>query len=153
MRRQFAAVVLGIFATLSLAAAGFAVANETLVDQEMGENFAGMQIILTSLMTSDYAAAPDQIAIVAEHANHLMHAVPDSAMKDREHFLAYATNLQGHASDLKSIIEDLIQQDKERADGKMLDTSDLREAAAAHYGGMVTTCVACHNHFRRLVIQ
>jgi len=25
---------------------------------------------------------------------------------------------------------------------------ELREAAAAHYGGMVTMCVACHNRFR-----
>jgi len=31
---------------------------------------------------------------------------------------------------------------------EQLATDELREAAAAHYGGMVTMCVARHNRFR-----
>jgi hypothetical protein len=104
-------------------------------------------------MTASYAAAPDQITIIADHASYLMHAVPDNAKNDREQFLAYAYGLQGHARDLKSTIEQLIEQDQAVASGKPLETNDLREAAAAHYGGMVTACVSCHNHFRRQVIQ
>ena len=84
MRGQFAAVVLGVIATVSLGASGFAAAQETSVKQKMGENFAGMQIVLTGLMTSNYAAAPDQIAIIADHATYLMHSVPDSAKEYRE---------------------------------------------------------------------
>ncbi len=151
MRGQFTAVVLGVIATVILGASGFAAAQETSVKQKMSENFAGMQIVLTSLMTSNYAAAPDQIAIIANHATYLMHSVPDSAKEYREQFIGYAYGLQGHARDLRSIIELLIKQDE--ANGKVLETNDLREAAAAHYGGMVTTCVACHNHFRRHAIQ
>jgi cytochrome c553 len=82
-----------------------------------------------------------------------MHAVPDSALEDRDQFLVYAYSLQGHAHDLKSIIELLIEQDEAHASGNALETNDLREAAAAHYGGMVTMCVACHNRFRQQVIQ
>jgi hypothetical protein len=151
MRGQFTAVVLGVIATVIVGASGFAAAQETSVKQKMSENFAGMQIVLTSLMTSNYAAAPDQIAIIADHATYLMHSVPDSAKEYREQFIGYAYGLQGHARDLSSIIELLIKQDE--ANGKVLETNDLREAAAAHYGGMVTTCVACHNHFRRHAIQ
>ena len=151
MRGQFTAVVLGVIATVILGASGFAAAQETSAKQKMSENFAGMQIVLTSLMTSNYAAAPDQIAIIADHAAYLMHSVPDSAKEYREQFIGYAYGLQGHARDLRSIIELLIKQDG--ANGKVLETNGLREAAAAHYGGMVTTCVACHNHFRRHAIQ
>ena len=153
IRGQFATIVLGSIATVVLGVSGFAVAQETSVKQKMGENFAATQIILTSLMTSSYTAVPDQVAIIADHASYLMHAVPDSAEQDRDQFLAYAYNLQGHTRDLKSITEQLIEQDEAQASGKPLETNDLREAAAAHYGGMVTTCVACHNHFRPQAAQ
>lgn len=43
----------------------------------------------------------------------------------------------------------LIEHDKTRATHKPA-TDQLREAAAAHYGGMVTMCVSCHNRFRPL---
>ncbi len=153
IRGKFAVVVLGSIATIVLVASGFAYAEETSVKQKMGENLAATQVVLIGLMTSNYAAAPDQVAIIADHANYLMHAVPDSAKEDRDEFLAYAYSLQGHANDLKSIMEQLIEQDEAQAKGKLLETNDLREAAAAHYGGLVTTCVACHNHFRLQVIQ
>jgi cytochrome c553 len=49
-------------------------------------------------------------------------------------------------------VELLIQHDQDR--GKThLGTDHLREALAAHYGGMVTMCVACHNRFRQTVIE
>ena len=153
MRGQFATVLVGSIAAALLCAAGFAGAQETPIKQRMGENFAGMQIILSSLMTTRYAAAPDQVAIIADHASYLLHAVPDSVREDRDQFLVYAANLQGHAHDLKSIIELLIEHDGARASDAMLETIDLREAAAAHYGGMAIMCVACHNHFRRQVVR
>jgi hypothetical protein len=154
MRGKFATIVLGSIATAALGVSALAVAQETtLIKQKMGENFAGMQIILTSLMMASYAAAPDQVTIIADHASYLMHEVPDNAKKDRDEFLAYAYSLQGHARDLRSTIEQLIEQDKAIASGQPLETNDLREAAAAHYGGMVTACVSCHNHFRPQITQ
>jgi hypothetical protein len=127
-------------------------AEEASLKRLMGENFIGLQNILVGLITSSYGAVPGQVDIIYDHATELTKAVPDSAKKDRDRFLTYAFSLQGHASDLKSIIEVLIEHDK-ASGGRDLPTDQLREAAAAHYGGIVTTCVSCHNRFRRRVVQ
>jgi hypothetical protein len=71
--------------------------------------------------------------------------VPASAEADRDRFLTYAYNLRGNADDLASIAQLLASRD---SDKELLAVDELREAAAAHYGGMVTMCVACHNRFR-----
>jgi hypothetical protein len=152
MRGRIAAVVLGGIAAAVLSAAGGAVAKDASVKQLMGENFIGLQNILVGLITSSYGSVPDQVEIIYDHATELTKSVPDSAKKDRDRFLTYAFSLQGHASDLKSIVELLIEHDK-ASGGMDLPTDQLREAAAAHYGGIVTTCVACHNRFRRRTVQ
>jgi hypothetical protein len=152
MRGRIAVVVLGGLAAAVLGAAGAAVAEEASLKRLMGENFIGLQNILVGLITSSYGAVPGQVDIIYDHATELTKAVPDSAKKDRDRFLTYAFSLQGHASDLKSIIEVLIEHDK-ASGGRDLPTDQLREAAAAHYGGIVTTCVSCHNRFRRRVVQ
>jgi hypothetical protein len=132
---------------------GFAVAQEPSLKELMGENFAGLQNILYALIKSNYAAVPSQVDVIQNHAAQLTHTIPDSAKQDRDQFLAYAYSLKAHAADLKSISELLIAHDKARPSGATLPTDQLREAAAAHYGGMVTMCVACHNRFRQRVIQ
>jgi hypothetical protein len=152
MRGRIAVVVLGGLAAAVLGAAGAAVAEEASLKRLMGENFIGLQNILVGLITSSYGAVPGQVDIIYDHATELTKAVPDSAKKDRDRFLTYAFSLQGHASDLKSIIEVLIEHDK-ASGGRDLPTDQLREAAAAHYGGIVTTCVSCHNRFRRRAVQ
>ena len=152
MRGRIAAVVLGGIAAAVLGAAGAAVAKDASLKRLMGENFIGLQNILVGLITSSYGAVPGQVDIIYDHATELTKAVPDSAKGDRDRFLTYAFSLQGHASDLKSIVELLIEHDK-ASGGRDLPTDQLREAAAAHYGGIVTTCVACHNRFRRRVVQ
>lgn len=116
----------------------------------MGENFAGLQTILASLITSNYAAVPEQVALIQQHAEQLTEMVPERAEKDRARFLSYAYNLRTNAQDLESIVQALMQHDAGKAH---LATDELREAAAAHYGGMVTMCVACHNRFRPDVVQ
>jgi len=152
-RGRFAAVVFGIVATAAFCGSGFAVAKEASLKELMGENFAGLQNILYALITSNYAAVPSQVDVIHDHAAKLTHTVPDSAKQNRDQFLAYAYNLKAHAADLKSIAEVLIEHDKARPSGDVLPMDQLREAAAAHYGGMVTMCVACHNRFRQRVIQ
>jgi len=152
MRGRIAAVVLGGIAAAVLCAAGAAVAKEASLKRLMGDNFIGLQNILVGLITSSYGGVPDQVEIIYDHATELTKSVPDSAKADRDRFLTYAFSLQGHASDLKSIVELLIEHDK-ASGGRSLPTDQLREAAAAHYGGIVTTCVACHNRFRRRIVQ
>ena len=115
----------------------------------MGENFAGLQRILVALIQSKYADIPDQVKLIHDHATMLTQMVPDSAKTERDQFLAYAYNLRAHADDLSSISKALTEHD---AGKQQLPTDQLREAAAAHYGGMVTMCVACHNRFRPAVI-
>lgn len=117
----------------------------------MGENFAGLQAILVALVTANYAPVPDQVKLIQDHASHLTAMVPDDASEaDRTRFLSYAYNLRIHAQDLESIIQALMEHDKGK---EHLANDELREAAAAHYGGMVTMCVACHNRFRPDVVR
>jgi len=129
-----------------------AVAEQSPIKKLMGENFSGLQRILISLITANYIAVPDQADVIHDHAVRLTGMAPEGPNADRQEFLSYAYNLDVHARDIKSISELLIQHDKER--GKTsLGTDHLRGALAAHYGGMVTMCVACHNRFRQTVIE
>jgi hypothetical protein len=149
-RARSAAIAFGI---LVLALWGIALpagAQGQTLKEIMGENFAGLQSILVSLIRANYATVPQQIAVIEEHANHLTHNVPASATGDRDRFLSYAYSLRTNAQDLDSIVRTLIEHDRGK---EMLSYDDLREAAAAHYGGMVTMCVACHNRFRPTVIH
>jgi hypothetical protein len=118
----------------------------------MGDNFAGLQRILISLITSNYAAVPEQANAIHEHAVELAGMAPQGPNSDRQEFLSYAYNLDVHARDIKSIVELLIQHDQNRGRAN-LGTDHLRGALAAHYGGMVTMCVACHNRFRQRMIE
>ena len=152
-RARIAALILGGIAATTLGASSLGVAKPATIKEMMGENFAGLQTLLIALVTSNYEAVPARVDLIREHAVHLTHAVPDNAKANRDQFLSYAYNLQGHAADVKSIVEVLIERDKTRAGAGELATDQLREALAAHYGGMVTMCVACHNRFRPRVVE
>lgn len=134
---------------LALAATG---AEKPAIKELMGENFAGLHTILVALVTSNYANVPGQAETIREHAVQLRGMIPDTAKNEREQFLTYASSLQSHAEDLASIARILMEHDQERKPGEELANDHLREALAAHYGGMVTTCVACHNRYRPQVI-
>ena len=138
-----AGVVAAVVATC--AAALPALAADSGLKQLMGENFAGLQKILVALIDSRYADIPAEVKLIHDHATQLTQMVPESARGDRDQFLTYAYNLRGHADDLSTIAQLLSAHDQAK-EPKARD--ELREAAAAHYGGMVTMCVACHNRFR-----
>ncbi len=152
-RARITALVLGGIAAVALGASGLAIAEKATIKEMMGENFAGLQIILTALVTSNYETVPAHVDLIHEHAVHLTRTVPDNAKANRDQFLTYAYNLQAHAADVKSIVEVLIERDKKLAGAEELATDQLREALASHYGGMVTMCVACHNRFRPRVVK
>jgi hypothetical protein len=150
-RARIAAAALGLFAAAGLAgAASVAGAKEQTLKELMGQNFAGLQTILISLITSNYSAVPSQVKLIHEHATALTKMVPANAQADRDRFLSYAYELRTHADDLETISRALIEHDKGK---EQLATDSLREAAAAHYGGMVTMCVSCHNRFRPNVVR
>jgi hypothetical protein len=152
IRARIAAGIAGCIALALMGASTFALAKDTPIKELMGENFAGLQTILASLITSNYAAVPKQANAIHEHALELTAMAPESPSADRKQFLSYAYNLDAHARDIESIVKLLIQHDQDRAQAG-LGIDHLREALAAHYGGMVTMCVACHNRFRPNVIQ
>jgi hypothetical protein len=148
-RARIAAAAFSLFVA-GLGAASLAGAKEQTLKELMGENFAGLQQILISLITSNYSGVPAQVKLIHEHATALTKMVPANAQADRDRFLSYAYELRTHADDLDAISRALMEHDK----GKELLASDsLREAAAAHYGGMVTMCVACHNRFRPTAVR
>jgi hypothetical protein len=123
---------------------------EPPIQQLMGENFGGLQAILYGLISANYGAIPSQADVIREHAEQLDGMIPESAAKEKAQFLAYANNLAAHATDMKTISQELMKNDSERG---ISSTDFLREALASHYGGMVTMCVACHNRYRPLPAQ
>ena len=152
IRARITAGLAGCVALAVMGGSTLALAEQAPIKKLMGDNFAGLQRILISLITSNYAAVPAQANAIHEHAVELAGMAPKDPDSDRQEFLSYAYNLDVHARDIKSIVELLIQHDQDR--GKtQLGTDHLREALAAHYGGMVTMCVACHNRFRQTVIE
>ena len=152
-RARIATLFLGGIAAATLGASGLTVAKQATIKEIMGENFAGLQTILIALVTANYETVPAHANLIREHAVHLTRTVPDNAKGNRDQFLTYAYNLQTHATDVMSIVEVLIKRDKARAGADELVTDQLRVALAAHYGGMVTMCVACHNRFRPRVVE
>jgi hypothetical protein len=147
--RTAAAVAGGILAVL-WGAASLAGAEEQTLKQLMGQNFAGVQTILVALVDSNYSAVPKQVKLIEEHATQLTRMAPQIAPADRERFLGFAYNLRGNAADLGSIVQALIEHDEGK---QQIAADELRVAAAAHFGGMVTMCVACHNQFRPHVVR
>ena len=151
IRVRIATGIAACVALVGMSVSTLALAEETQIKKLMGDNFNGLQTILVSLITSNYAAVPAQADAIHNHAVELAQLAPESPSADRQAFLSYAYNLDAHALDIKSIVELLIEHDKERKQPR-LATDHLRGALAAHYGGMVTMCVACHNRFRQTVI-
>jgi cytochrome c556 len=144
-RARIAAALVGIIAVGLGGAAALAAPKEQSLKQLMGENFAGLEQILVSLINSNYAGVAAPVKLIHEHATALTQMVPANAKADRDRFQSYAYELRTHADDLATISQVLVEHDMGK---QQLATDSLREAAAAHYGGMVTMCVSCHNRFR-----
>ena len=116
-RARITAGLAGCVVLALMGASTFALAKEKPIKQLMGENFVGLQTILVSLITSNYAAVPTHADAIHEHAVELTHMAPKGSATDRQQFLSYAYNLDAHARDMKSIVELLIQHDKDREQG------------------------------------
>ncbi len=121
----------------------------------MGDNFQKVQVILMDLMTSNYAAIPGEIAYIREHAIHLSrHGLHGKAGKDNPRlFTNYAYSLERQAGNLATVLVELIRHDETQSTPGVLNIDYLRVVAARHFGEMITTCVLCHNQFRRKVVK
>jgi hypothetical protein len=119
----------------------------------MGDNFGRVQKILIELVTGNYKAVPHDVEVIRTHAIDMSKKLPDIAKTNRELFLSMAYNLQVHATNLSEIARTLVKRDRETPAGQLLKIDYLRNSAAAHFGNMVTSCVACHNQFRRRSVK
>lgn len=123
------------------------------IKQLMGNNFGYVQTILVKLIRSDYRDLPHDVGIIAHHAERLTIAVPASVGGKDDLFLSMAYNLRTHANHLMLIVKKLGEHDEGALPGGDLSIDYLRNSAAAHFGQMITACVACHNQFRRRMLK
>lgn len=149
MKRAIMGIV--FFGIVGISASGF-IANADDKKGEfkdlMGSNFQLVQKILIDLIRSEYKTIPHDVAIIQDHAEKLTKINHPARAKDQKVYLSMAYNLVVHARNLKTIAETLLQHEPtvEAKTGIRIDY--LRDTAAAHFGQMITTCVACHNLFR-----
>lgn len=134
------------------AVGGFAAraANPTL-KHLMGSNFQNVQSILIDLVTSKYTALPAKIEVIHKHALDLSKKEPASVKtsEEKKMFSSYAYQLESNTANMITVINQLILHDKTESQPGKLNIDYLRVVAARQFGEIVTTCVLCHNQFRR----
>jgi len=146
------AVILGL--TLLVGAPAVRAADQGEVKQMMGENFQVVLTALVGLVTTHYEGLPERLDLIRQHAEDLKGSVPTGINDfERRTFITYAFNLEYKTANLITVLKELIARDKQRPDPNRLDMDYLRAVAASHFGDMVTTCVLCHNEFRRQVLK
>ncbi len=117
----------------------------------MAENLGFMQEILIDLMTAQYAKLLPAADLVRDHAVRISENRPKeiTGQVDIDRFNAYAFTLRNSTEHLILVTKELIRHDKEPQTPGLLNIDYLRVVVAGHYSNMVTTCVNCHNQFRR----
>lgn len=117
----------------------------------MGENFQNIQLILQNLITSNYNNVPKEIKIIHKHAVDLGKTQPDFIKSDfsKRMFTNYAYRMESQAGNMLTVLEELIKRDQAKTKSGALNIDYLRVVAAQHFGEIITSCVLCHNQFRR----
>jgi len=120
----------------------------------MGDNFVRMQLIQAALITADYSNLLENVNYIRQHAKDIDKLKPaDIRGKPLEKvFDNYTQNLVVTADHLYTVSKELQVHDQKKPGGQ-LDIDYLRAVAASHYGQLVSTCVICHNQFRRWVVK
>lgn len=121
----------------------------------MGDNFGKMQVILINLITANYKGLPQSIENIRDHAIEISAMSPASVITeaDRKMFSNYAFSMERQAENMLTVLRELINHDRAQTTPGMMNIDYLRVVAARHYGELVTTCVLCHNQFRRTQVQ
>ncbi|MDH5750987.1 MAG: hypothetical protein OEZ59_01040 [Deltaproteobacteria bacterium] len=128
-----------------------AVGSSKDIKSLMGENFQNLHVILYNLISANYKELPGDAAIIEDHAIKLLQNLPESAnTKDlQERFVTYANMLRMSSHHLNTVGSELVKRDQKQSEKGKLNIDYLRVVAAEHFGQMITTCVLCHNQFRR----
>lgn len=121
----------------------------------MGENFQNIQLILASLITSDYQNLPEKIQLIHDHAVDLAKTTPSFVKTDftKRMFNNYAYGLEYQTRNLLTVLKVLVDHDKKQTQSGKLNIDYLRVVAARQFGDIVTSCVLCHNQFRRNIVR
>ena len=121
----------------------------------MGDNFQKVQVILMDLVTSNYIGLSGEIESIREHAIELSKKGLKSKIgkSNPRLFTNYAYTLERQAGNMATVLTELIRHDQIQSTPGELNIDYLRVVAARHFGEMVTTCVLCHNQFRRKVVK
>ena len=117
----------------------------------MGGNFQNLHVILNNLILSDYSTLVHDAGVIEQHANLLMKSTPTTVLTEqqRELFTAYANMLRVHTRHLVEVGNALVERDQAKKTPGQMNVDYLRVVVAEHFGQMITTCVLCHNQFRR----
>ena len=151
-RIKTAVALVGVF-LLAWAAQPLVAADRADVKKLMGDNFQLMQDILEGLLTAHYDNLPGDVAVIRDHASALSSNVPQSVPQEsRRTFVTYAYTLEQKSENLITVLAELIKHEKQRTDPAALNIDYLRAVAASEFGEVVTTCVLCHNQFRRRTV-
>ncbi|HKI97431.1 MAG TPA: hypothetical protein VKB51_03040 [bacterium] len=121
----------------------------------MGDNFQNVQVILIDLVTAQYQDLPAKIQVIHQHAVDLPKKMPNTVKTEaqRRMFVNYAYQLENNTSNMLTVLDALIQHDKTASEPGKLNIDYLRVVAARQFGEIVTSCVLCHNEFRRYVVK
>jgi len=121
----------------------------------MGDNFQNIQVILFNLVSSKYEKLPGQIETIHKHAVELTKRLPDTVKSDAQKrmFTTYAYQLESSTSNMLTVLEALNQHDKTAQEPGKLNIDYLRVVVAGQFGQVVTSCVLCHNQFRRYKLK
>lgn len=151
------AAIAAAFALLSFGVlAGMAGrASSQPIKELMGDNFQNVQVMLYNLVAAQYDRLPGQIRTIHDHAVKLRNNPPDTLKSEFEQrtFTTYAYQLENNTSNMLTVLEELIQHDQQQVQSGQMNIDYLRVVAARHFGEIVTTCVLCHNQFRRHPVQ
>jgi hypothetical protein len=158
MRAVSRSLALGV--ALSLLAVGLLAgstsqAQSAKLKSLMGDNFQNVQVILYNLVTARYNLLPAQIRPIHDHALELTKTVPPDLKTDvaKRTFTTYAYQLEYNTSNMLTVLNELVQHDKTPVEPGKQNIDYLRVVAARQFGEIVSTCVLCHNQFRRHPVQ
>ncbi len=155
MRQTVRAVVPFIIALSVLVAPLWsATAADPPIKALMGDNFQHVQVMLYQLMTSNYERLPGDVSAIHDHGQELTTNPPaDLSGAAQRTFVAYAYQLENAATNMQVLLSELLTHDSQQVEAGKLNIDYLRVSVARQFGEVITTCVLCHNQFRRKVIQ
>ena len=135
--------------------AGSDSADNTAIKNLMGENFVRMQNLLYYLITSHYKDVANEAGKIENHAVTLLKGEFGANVfkVPTQQFTLFAGRLKSASKNLAVVAAELAQHDQATGINGRLSMDYLRSVAAEHYGEMVTSCVLCHNQFRRHVVD